>query len=302
MTLEKIIKYVEANLFDEIDYDELAKNAYTNKYNAMRIFSASTEYTLAEYVRTRRLSEAGKIICESDKKIIDVALDCGYSNAESFSKAFKCFNGFSPSECRKNKKYRFVPEICVQEIGRIAEYEIISLDGLCLIGFGSRFHGKAENRMRQDEVFVKSTRKAQDALRVLRAVSDVDWWEVLSNFDENGYDVFCSVVAEESVFDFNALAQRMREEKFDNVFSAEELRKTVGAFVKHDVSGNYAKFVSECKDFPMGMLDDFTKKVYDGIDEYGFIRDESRPELLKIHWSKRADIHERHLELYLPVK
>ena len=51
----------------------------------------------------------------------------------------------------------------------------------------------------------------------------------------------------------------------------------------------------------MGMLDDFTKNVYDGIDEYGFVRDETRPELLKIHWTKRADIHERHLELYLPV-
>ena len=301
MTLEKIIDYIETNLFNAIDYDELAKNVYTNKFNIMRVFSAATDYTLAEYVRTRRLSEAGKIICESHKKIIDIAFDCGYSSAESFSKAFKVFNGFSPSECRKNQKYRYAPKICVKKIGKIMEYEIIFFDKFSFIGFGKRFYGKSDNRLLQDENFITTTRKLQDALRLLRSESDVDWWEVLDNFDESGYDVFCSVVAENLFFDFGKLASRAKEEKFDNVFSAKQLKDIVKTFVKYDINGKYAKFVSEYKDFPMGMLDDFTKNVYDGIDEYGFVRDETRPELLKIHWTKRADIHERHLELYLPV-
>lgn len=60
MILENVLKYIEKNLFGKIDYDELAKICMTNKYNVMRIFSASTDYTIAEYIRVRRLSEAGE--------------------------------------------------------------------------------------------------------------------------------------------------------------------------------------------------------------------------------------------------
>ena len=48
MILDKTINYIERNLFDNIDYDELARLIYTNKYNVMRIFSASTDYARQE--------------------------------------------------------------------------------------------------------------------------------------------------------------------------------------------------------------------------------------------------------------
>ena len=66
MILTETIDYIETNLFDEINYDELARMMLTNKFNIMRIFSASTDYTLAEYIRIRRLSEAGKIISKTN--------------------------------------------------------------------------------------------------------------------------------------------------------------------------------------------------------------------------------------------
>ena len=80
------------------------------------------------------------------------------------------------------------------------------------------------------------------------------------------------------------------------------MERYVKAFEKFVICGKYARFVSEYKEFPMELLDGFTKSVYGGIDEYRFIRDESRPELLRVHWAKRANIKERHLELYLPIK
>ena len=49
------------------------------------------------------------------------------------------------------------------------------------------------------------------------------------------------------------------------------------------------------------MLDDFTRAVYAGIDDYGFVRDDKRPDLLRIRWHKRARISERRLELCLPI-
>ena len=102
--------------------------------------------------------------------------------------------------------------------------------------------------------------------------------------------------------DYNNLADKTVTEKYDNGFNADELKKTIDGFCVCIVEGKYARFTSESKEFPMNLLEVFTKSVYSGIDSYGFERDECRPELLRVCWFKRARINERHLELYLPIK
>lgn len=311
MILLDAINYIENHLFEEIDYDGLARYAHTNKYNLMRIFSASTDFTLAEYIRLRRLSEAGRAISETKRAIIDIGFDCGYTTAESFSKAYKKFHGISPSETRKTKRYKFIHKWSINHLiseGKIMKYEIAEFKDAVFYGYGERFAGKAENRGEQDEKFVCSTRKRQDALRVLRKDGDCDWWEILDNFGADGFDLFVTVRSDDKLGEdldkanFKTLAEKTEKEKYDNIFDCEKLKRYVEAFTKFVIGGKYAKFVSEYREFPMGLLDNFTKSVYGGIDEYGFTRDESRPELLCVHWAKRANIKERHLELYLPIK
>lgn len=84
--------------------------------------------------------------------------------------------------------------------------------------------------------------------------------------------------------------------------TSDEFGRIACGFERIAASGKYAIFTSGKRDFPMGMLDDFTKAVYDGIDDYGFVRDETRADLLRIRWYKRAQIFDRYLELYIPVK
>lgn len=307
MILNETINFIEKHLFDEIDYNELARATLTNKFSLMRIFSASTDYTLAEYIRFRRLSEAGKIISETNRSIIDIGLDCGYLTAESFSKAYKKFHGLTPGETRKSKKYKYVPSWNVKD-GKRMKYEIVDFENAKFIGYVERFVGKAEERGEQDERFFRSTRRKQDALRCLRDKNDFDWWELLDNFDENGFELACAVKPEIDVSkglteqDYYDLANKTVTEKYDNEFDADGLKKTIEGFDFFTVNGKYAKFISESKEFPMNLLEEFTKSVYSGIDSYGFERDESRPELLRVCWFKRDRIKERHLELYLPVK
>ena len=94
------VGYLEDRLRGEIDYDELAKKVYANKFTVMRVFLAMTGLSVGEYVRARRLTEAGREIVSTKKKIIDIALDFGYGTPESFTKAFTRFNGFSPDHSR----------------------------------------------------------------------------------------------------------------------------------------------------------------------------------------------------------
>lgn len=140
------------------------------------------------------------------------------------------------------------------------------------------------------------------------ATGDCDWWEILDDFDDDGFTLFCSVkpnfadVHSLSDDDYAVLARKTVEEKYDNAFTADELKIETQSFDTLRINGKYAKFVSKYKEFPMDLLDDFTKSVYAGIDDYGFTRDETRPEVLRVHWCKKEHIKERHLELYLPVK
>ena len=300
MVLETMIEYLESNLFGEIDYVELAKRAHYGKDNAARIFSASTDFTLAEYVRVRRLSEAGKRLSAGVGSIADNAYDCGYSTPESFNKAFKKFHGITPGECRRDGNYRYVPTwVCAPDT-RSLPYKIATIDKL-FVGFGKRFEGKIGKRLACDEAFAIATRREQDALRLLRRENDVDWWEILGGFDENGYDYRLAVVPERADLDLESATKRLDNGE-DYEITADDFCRIACGFESINATGKYAIFTSEKRDYPMGMLDDFTKAVYDGIDDYGFVRDETRADLLRIRWYKRARISERCLELYIPVK
>lgn len=78
-------------------------------------FLLLTGMTVGEYIRKRRLTEAGKAIRSTRRKIIDIAYDYGYQSPESFSRAFSQFHGLSPVSVRKGEKpLRILEKIEIQ--------------------------------------------------------------------------------------------------------------------------------------------------------------------------------------------
>ena len=105
------IDYIERVLNDEIDEKQVA---YLSGYSfAMfsRLFSILTDMTLSEYIRNRRLSEAARLLRETDKKIIDIAMNYGYESPDSFTTAFKNIHGYTPSEVRNGKPFKLVSRV-----------------------------------------------------------------------------------------------------------------------------------------------------------------------------------------------
>lgn len=105
------IDYIERVLNDEIDEKQVA---YLSGYSfAMfsRLFSILTDMTLSEYIRNRRLSEAAILLRETDKKIIDIAMNYGYESPDSFTTAFKNIHGYTPSEVRNGKPFKLVSRV-----------------------------------------------------------------------------------------------------------------------------------------------------------------------------------------------
>lgn len=137
--LNEITKYIDDNLEEKISYDALAKIMGVNSYTMQRVFSLITGISLSEYIRKRRLSNAGFDLYTTKTKIIDIALKYQYDNATSFSRAFENFHSIKPSLVNKLSKLKSYPRIIFDEDIKnteALEYEIIELDELELYGIG----------------------------------------------------------------------------------------------------------------------------------------------------------------------
>lgn len=139
--LNEITKYIDEHLEDKIDYDILAKFIGVNTYTMQRIFSLIAGITLSEYIRKRRLSQAGFDLYNKKTKIIDVALKYKYENATSFSRAFESFHNIKPSKVTNTTKLKNYPRIVFNEDVKVAcefEYEITERDEMKLYGIGTK--------------------------------------------------------------------------------------------------------------------------------------------------------------------
>ena len=138
--LNELIEYIEENLEENIDYNELAKIIGTNEYTMRRIFSLLTDVPISEYIRNRRLSNAVFDLYNSNEKIVDIAVKYQYDNATSFSRAFEKFHGIKPSNIKKHpEKLKIYTKLKFNENineNSSIEYSIISLDEIKLWGKG----------------------------------------------------------------------------------------------------------------------------------------------------------------------
>ena len=98
--IQQAIDYVEANITEEIDYEEAAKRAYSSPFHFQRVFGILCGFSLGDYIRMRRLSLAGEELSKGNAKIIDIAMKYGYETPESFSRAFTRFHSITTSEAK----------------------------------------------------------------------------------------------------------------------------------------------------------------------------------------------------------
>lgn len=76
---------------------------YSELYTT-RKFREISGIQFREYLRLRKLAFALKEVRDSEKSILDIAFDYGFSSHEAFTRAFKRTYGVTPSEYRKRPK------------------------------------------------------------------------------------------------------------------------------------------------------------------------------------------------------
>lgn len=102
--IQQTIEYIEGHLSEEISIENLAKTACLSPFYYQRLFCRLVGKPVAEYMKLRRMAKAIDRLLQTDKRILDIALDLGFSSHEHFSRTFKNIFGLTPDEYRKNPK------------------------------------------------------------------------------------------------------------------------------------------------------------------------------------------------------
>ena len=134
--IQKALDYVETHLTEEIEYGEVAKQAYSSSFHFQRVFSILCGYTLGDYIRMRRLTLAAEELIRTDEKIIDIALKYGYNTPESFTRAFSSFHGITPTQERRGENIRSFSKLSVKLIlsgGNTMNYRIEKKDAFKVV-------------------------------------------------------------------------------------------------------------------------------------------------------------------------
>lgn len=94
---------IQQNLFEDLNIEELAFLSGMSLSTFKRKFSSVYGTSPNKYITSKRLEKAQNLLNFTDLRISEVAYDCGFSDVGYFSKTFKHYYGFLPSEVRKER-------------------------------------------------------------------------------------------------------------------------------------------------------------------------------------------------------
>ncbi len=98
-----VLKYIHENIALPLSAHETAQRFGYSKWYFCEKFRSVTGKTFVEYVRHYRIQLAALDIL-AGKKILDVAMDCGYDSIGGFNKAFLQYFGCLPRKYREHAK------------------------------------------------------------------------------------------------------------------------------------------------------------------------------------------------------
>ena len=99
--ISRVIDYIYANPSADLSLDCLADIAAMSRFHWHRVFSALTGESCAQIVRRVRMHRAAFWLVQTDWPLAKIARGVGYSNTQSFTRAFREVFDAKPLEIRK---------------------------------------------------------------------------------------------------------------------------------------------------------------------------------------------------------
>lgn len=145
------LDYLEEHLDGDADPAVMGRLVGCSPYHFQRMFSYLAGIPLGEYIRRRRMTLAAADL-RAGKKVLDVALRCGYDSPTSFNRAFQAVHGIAPSLAKQDGvKLKAFPRIRFKFVVKGAtemEYQIVQKSAFRIVGFRTPIPADQEESFR----------------------------------------------------------------------------------------------------------------------------------------------------------
>lgn len=153
--VSEAVKFIEGHITENITMYEVADYVNISPFYFHKGFAILCGYSIAEYIRNRRMALAGEELLTSDITVIELAMKYGYGSPDSFTKAFTRFHGHTPLTVRKDKAMikAFAPLKLTISLkgGYIMDYKIVQKEAFAVLGVAKEF--RYENAKQEIPLF-----------------------------------------------------------------------------------------------------------------------------------------------------
>ncbi len=101
--LREILSYINSNNTGNMTRKSIARALGMSESTVSHVFSDTLKMSLPHYLNALRLSEAAKLLEQTDLGVTEIAARAGFGSIRSFNRAFQESYGCRPSEYRKKK-------------------------------------------------------------------------------------------------------------------------------------------------------------------------------------------------------
>ena len=103
--LSRILRYISENYTQQLSLRSLSRTFGISEAHLSRTFSQRISCNFVRYLHNLRIEHAKKLLLTSQRSIVDIALDSGFSDIRTFNRVFRERRGMTPTQYRAiNKK------------------------------------------------------------------------------------------------------------------------------------------------------------------------------------------------------
>jgi AraC family transcriptional regulator len=101
--LRQITDWMAEHVAEEFNLARLAARAGVSKFHFQRLFKGAVGVSPSRYQINLRMNVARRLLRETKKSVVEVALEVGYANPSHFAQLFRRETGLSPSDYRRQR-------------------------------------------------------------------------------------------------------------------------------------------------------------------------------------------------------
>lgn len=97
----RVAEFINSNYSEPLSLADLSQTVYVSKHHLAHIFKSQTGVSPIRYLINKRISEAKRLLRETELTVGEISVQVGYNDPVYFSQIFKKSTGMSPSVYRK---------------------------------------------------------------------------------------------------------------------------------------------------------------------------------------------------------